>query len=568
MPKLPSSIEVLKKAASLKDLAVILGIKPKHLSYLLYYFPGAKYATFEIPKKSGGTRTIEAPIERLKIVQRQLADLLAMCGLEIDEQNKRRPLSHGFRKGRSIVTNARPHTGRRFVLNLDIEDFFPTINFGRVRGFFIKNKDFALHPKVATVIAQIACNGKALPQGSPCSPIISDLVAHILDVRLVKLAEKHGCTYSRYADDLTFSTNQKDFPAELATCSNDGLIWSLGAPLVSTIVNAGFLINATKTRMQCRGSRQTVTGLVVNRKVNIRDEYFRQARQMCHSLFNSGTYHRGNDKKPIATIHQLEGILNHIDKVRTDSDARTEDEKKQKTLASRRLYQELTFFSHFIALDRPLVLCEGPSDSAYLKTAIQQLASKYPDLIDIKPGVSKLKVSFFNYRKRTGELLRLNGGSAQIKGFMESYERTLERYNYKPMLFPVVVLIDNDSGASKIFSYINAKYKLNASLKTSGKFYPVCQNLYLIKTPERAGTGESKIEDCFETALLQTQFGGKTFNAEDDKLGPNEFGKVAFAGIVRANADKIVFSGFEPLLDRIVAVLKDYQAKLPAPPGS
>src|SRR5262249_16793586 len=126
-------------------------------------------------------------------------------------------VAHGFKRKRDIRSNARQHRHRRWVFNIDLEDFFPSINFGRVRGFFIKNRDFALHEEVATVIAQIACHDNSLPQGSPCSPVISNLVAHLLDMRLVKLASTNGCTYSRYADDLTFSTNKKEFPADVAS---------------------------------------------------------------------------------------------------------------------------------------------------------------------------------------------------------------------------------------------------------------------------------------------------------------------------------------------------------------
>lgn len=561
MLSLPSLVEQLRKATSLKDLAKTLGVEPKQLSYILYIFPGPKYTTFQIPKKSGGTRVIEAPIDRLKIIQRMLADLLATCASEIDEQHKRKPISHGFRRGRSFLTNAHPHTNRRFVLNLDIDNFFPTINFGRVRGYFIKNKDFLLNEKVATVVAQIACSNQALPQGSPCSPIISDLIAHILDVRLVRLAKQHKCTYSRYADDLTFSTNQKEFPSSLATCSMDGSVWTLGEPLIASINNAGFSINAEKTRMQSRTSRQTVTGLVVNKKVNIRDEYFRAARVMCHSLFNTGSYHRPNNSQAISSTHQIEGILNYIDQTKTTSDSRDENTKRSEPLASHKLHRRLVFYKYFVVPDKALILCEGPSDSAYLKTAIQQLAPKYPDLIDATGGVSKLRVRFFSYRQRTSALLNLTGGTAPIKNFIETYEAAIGKYGHTPLPFPVIVLLDNDSGAKGIFSLINGKYKLNASLKTTGAFYAVCQNLYIIKTPEVGETGESKIEDCFESTLLETPFGGKMFNATDEKLGPNEFGKTALAGIVRAEAGKVVFAGFEPLLDRIVAALQHYQAQ-------
>ncbi len=190
------------------------------LIHLVQAAGATKYKTFQIPKRNGGQRTIKAPIDALKLLQRRLSDLLQNCVDEINTASQRKDrTAHGFKRKRSIITNARQHRHRRWVFNLDLEDFFPSINFGRVRGFLLKNRDFGLHEDVATVIAQIACHDNSLPQGSPCSPVISNLVAHLLDMRLVKIAGETGCTYSRYADDLTFSTNKKEFPADIAVPS-------------------------------------------------------------------------------------------------------------------------------------------------------------------------------------------------------------------------------------------------------------------------------------------------------------------------------------------------------------
>ncbi len=213
-----SQLESLRNAVDLSDLAKILGYKPKAISYILYVTKEEnKYAEFEIPKKNGKTRKINAPTDQLKHLQRRLADLLNNCFSDISSEAQQKSLSHGFRKNHSIVTNANNHKNRRYVFNIDLKDFFPSINFGRVRGFFIKNNHFSLEGKVATIIAQIACHNNELPQGSPSSPIISNLIGHLLDVRMVNLAKNGKCTYSRYADDLTFSTNRKDFPASIAT---------------------------------------------------------------------------------------------------------------------------------------------------------------------------------------------------------------------------------------------------------------------------------------------------------------------------------------------------------------
>ena len=210
-----STLAALKAATSLSDVAKLLGFKPKAVSYLLYKKPAAtKYKTFQIPKRNGGQRTIQAPTAALKLLQRKLSVLLQDCVDKINKAKHRKDrIAHGFKRKRSIFTNAREHGHRRWVFNLDLEDFLPTINFGRVRGLFIKNRDFGLRENVATVIAQIACHENSLPQGSPCSPVISNLVGHLLDMRLVRLAFDARCMYSRYADDLTFSTNQGEFPA-------------------------------------------------------------------------------------------------------------------------------------------------------------------------------------------------------------------------------------------------------------------------------------------------------------------------------------------------------------------
>src|SRR5712692_5919420 len=213
-----SQLQALRASFSLHHVATLLQFKPKYLAYILYKKPAAtKYQSFSIAKRGGGLRQIKAPCPELMLLQSNLSDLLQNCIDEINSTRKfRDQLAHGFKRERSIVTNAMRHRKRRYVFNVDLQDFFGTINFGRVRGFFIKDANFMLHSKVATVLAQIACPANGLPQGSPCSPVLSNLVGHVLDIHLCKLALKHGCTYSRYADDLTFSTNKPDFPSGIA----------------------------------------------------------------------------------------------------------------------------------------------------------------------------------------------------------------------------------------------------------------------------------------------------------------------------------------------------------------
>lgn len=559
-----SSLQDLKSATSLKDVARILEVEPHILSFILYKIPPAqKYQTFEVPKKSGGSRTINAPTARLKSLQRSVADLLYRCTSEIDSETKLKRLSHAFRHSHSIVTNAYPHKNRRYVLNLDLKDFFPTFNFGRVRGFLQKNNAFLLHERVATILAQIACFGNELPQGSPCSPIISDIVGHILDVRLVKLAKTHKCTYTRYADDITFSTNQKIFPPSIASRSSDTPSeWQLGQELIRAITSADFAINYSKTRMQCRPSRQLVTGLTVNQKVNIRSDYYKAARAMCNHLFDTGTYFLPG-KDPIAdrtpSLKKLEGILSHIHFVKNGSDPRTTAEKSSAPTAARTLHKDFLFYKYFAQPSRPLVVCEGKTDSVYLKAAIQNLKSFHPKLAQISGQTCSHKLSFFNYSNLAHEILDIGGGTGGQVALIRDYENTLSKFKRAPLLHPVIVLIDNDSGSTPVFGIVRNKFKINPTINTTSPFYHLCHNLYLIKTPEKPPTGETMIESLFEPAVLNSNLDGKTFNLTNNNSASNEVGKTAFADFVRTNASKIKFDGFVDLLSRIVAVLDHYK---------
>lgn len=567
-----SALTSLKSATTFNEIAEILGYKPKGLAYVLYKIPVEhRYHSFKIKKKSGGEREIKAPTPHLKQVQRRLSDLLYSCRAEIDE-TRSKPVSHGFRKGLSIITNAGSHKCRRHVLNLDLENFFPTFTFQRVRGYFIKDSAFELHPAVATIIAQIACDGEALPQGSPCSPIISDLVGQILDMRLVRLAKKHRVTYSRYADDLTFSTNQRNFPDALAVPHPDQPAdWLLGDELVKVIEGADFKINADKTRMHYRGSRQLVTGLTVNAKVNIRSEYYRKARSMCQELLQTGQYHLRMlppdddqaDPKPdkISKLPPLEGVLSHIYHVKNSQDRRDENEKRDQPSATVKLYRRFLFYKLFVRPDQPLIIGEGKTDGIYLREAIKYLPQFHPALGAFDDGAFKLAIRLFRYSSLAHDVLGLGGGTGDLKGPVLDYLRLLKKIAHRPMAHPVILVLDNDDGLSHVAGTIRKNFKVEIGLTSTEPFYHVTHNLYVVKTPELPA-GQSCIEDLFPPALLQTKLGDKTFNPKKAHGAEGEYGKAEFADkVVRANANKINFTGFIPLLDRIQAVIEHHQAK-------
>lgn len=579
-----SSLAKLQAAKSLDDLAAILGYKPAALAFLLYHLPATqKYTAFTIPKRDGTPREILAPTPKLKLLQRRLTNVLYLALADIDKAGTpRRHLSHGFAKHLSIVTNADVHRRRRYVLNLDLKDFFPSINFGRVRGLFIKDKRFALDPKIATLIAQIACHDDVLPQGSPCSPVISNVIGHLLDIRLVRFAKAQKCTYSRYADDITFSTNAKLFPAEAAApVAGSEHEWTLGAALLKEIDNAGFAINPAKTRMQYRGSRQMTTGLLVNEKPNVLPEYYRTVRAMCWSLFHSGTYYRmapaalaggkpgDPDVKETATsLATLQGMLGHIYHVRNQVDQRTSAEKKgEKTAtATRRLYIRFLFYRNFVVATKPLIIPEGKTDSVYLRAAMGRLTNFHPRLGVMDEGKFRPAVKFMNFSRTVHDLLQLGNGTGDLFHFIRKYGDSLRPYRHRPLPNPVIVLIDNDDGAKEIFGAAKGLGATGISLTSTAPFYRLGPNLYLIKTPEIGAKGKSCIEDLFDPALLKTVIDGKIFDPNKKHGEAGKYGKQRFAEkVVQPQKDSIDFSKFASLLDRIVAALDDYNSNPPPP---
>lgn len=261
-----------------KDVADFFGVGYGQLIYILYRAPEKqRYIPFEIPKRTGGMRQILAPVGLIRDMQEKLAPLLA-------ERYDAHPAAHGFIKQKSILTNARMHVGQRLVLNIDLEDFFPTINFGRVRGLFMA-PPFGMGPAAASVFAQICTYRNGLPQGAPTSPPLSNFIAATLDRRLQRLAKESGVRYSRYADDITFSTNHNAFSPNIAlfTRGEKGDTVAPGEPLERAVNAAGFTINHKKVRLQRRHQRQGVTGLTVNEKPNVPRKAVRHLRAMLHA---------------------------------------------------------------------------------------------------------------------------------------------------------------------------------------------------------------------------------------------------------------------------------------------
>lgn len=222
------------------------------------------YNSFELPKKSGGSRSINAPSSFLKMIQRKVKEHI------LDTH----PLSentHGFAKDRSIVTNAVVHVGRDMVINLDLEDFFPSVKEWRVQGLF---RSLGFSSREARLLTIITTYDGELPQGAPTSPAIANLVCRKMDRRLSGLAERGSASYTRYADDMTFSG-----PSSII-----GLL-----PAIRTIIEEeGFVIADEKLRIQRKGRRQIVTGLTVNEKASVPRPIRRRLRAAVHHMKQDG----------------------------------------------------------------------------------------------------------------------------------------------------------------------------------------------------------------------------------------------------------------------------------------
>lgn len=328
--------------------------------------------------------------------------------------------------------------------------------------------------------------------------------------------------------------------------------------------------------MQFRGSRQMVTGLVVNEKVNIRSDYYRRCRAMCDSLFRTGEYFNsthpaevaGEQQKPetISNLNPLEGILSYIYSVTQSEERREIPEQRQKPRAIRKLYRRFLFYKYFIALTAPLIVTEGKTDPIYLREAVKHRTKFHPVLGSKNEKEFYHAVRYFNYGGLAHEILDLGGGTGDLKSIPLDYLRNLKpskgshkAFAYIPMKYPVIIVLDNDEGLAAVASTVKKNFDVLIEMKTTSDFYHVTDNLYVVKTPEK-GKINTCIEDLFTKSLLATKLNEKQFN-HANKIDPNtEYSKEVFAkSVVKANADKIDFSGFDPLLDRICQVINHHK---------
>ncbi|KAF3300388.1 trypsin-like serine protease [Carnobacterium sp. PL17RED31] len=310
----------IQEFESFKDIADALGIKSGHLRKLLFEERNNLYSDFEIPKKDGSLRKIYSPSKKLLFIQRRLL-------LILENSIKVHPQAYGFVKGKGTVSNASLHLRKNYLLNIDLKDFFPNITSGRVRSMFLNY--FKLNNTVASTLTNLCCHPKGfLPQGAPTSPIISNILCKTLDRNLDRLAKNSfGSSYSRYADDISFSSN-RPFKENIVSEQNGNVI--LGSSLLDIISSNGFKINLDKVRLQKNHQHQEVTGIVVNDRLNLDRRYIRRVRAMLHSIevniddlsiptkkFEESNY-KGNTFDNLLMV--IKGMIDYIGMVRGKAD--------------------------------------------------------------------------------------------------------------------------------------------------------------------------------------------------------------------------------------------------------
>ncbi|WP_163832801.1 reverse transcriptase family protein [Spartinivicinus ruber] len=299
------------------QLATMMGVSLAELRFLAFsrnVSQVSHYQHFLLPKKNGGTRLISAPMPRLKRVQYWVqANILESVALH--------DAAHGFVTKRSIVSNAEPHVGKAVVINMDLADFFPTISYPRVKGVF---SHLGYGEGIATVLALITTaqtvtpvelDGKQyfvgqgvrhLPQGAPSSPALTNIICRRLDKRILGTAQKLGFAYTRYADDLSFSSEQGE-PAKVRQ-----LLWRIKR----IVKEEGFAVHPNKTRVMYRHKRQEVTGVVVNDKPSVDRRTLKRFRALLFQIEKDGitgkSWGTKSGKESAALIPSIDGYANYV----------------------------------------------------------------------------------------------------------------------------------------------------------------------------------------------------------------------------------------------------------------
>ncbi len=290
------------------DLAKLIQVPIKLLLELIEK-SDESYHAFKIPKKRGGYREIDSPNSSLKLIQKRINYLLSVI-----YYGMKPACVHGFVKtvtehgeSFSIVSNAAQHVKEQYVVNMDLQDFFHTIDIWRVKSVFM-SYPFFFGNDVAAFLALLTTYQERLPMGAPTSPVVSNLACFLFDRRMMRFSEEQELCFTRYADDLTFSSNRKitDTTVRAAT---------------EIIKEYGFAVNEEKTRIFTSRGQQVVTGLKVNEKVNVDRKYIRNIRAMLNNWATHGLVKASSqNENAFQFLNILKGKLDFLSMVRGKND--------------------------------------------------------------------------------------------------------------------------------------------------------------------------------------------------------------------------------------------------------
>lgn len=281
-----------------KHLAMLIGIPYTELKKM-FYARDRFYRSYNIKKRNGGERLIEAPYPSLKMVQRWILDNILMPSALFH------PSAVGFRKKKTIVDNAIPHLGHEVLLKMDIKEFFPSITEASVDRYFLS---LGYTSSLSGTLAYLCCKNGRLPQGAPTSPILSNVLYVCMDIELDRIAVTEGLTYTRYADDITFSGPRISIPFIKAVTE------------VAKVNN--LRINKEKTRRSGKGSRKIITGVSISSgKPTIPRMLKREIRQKVHYILNYGLHDhlKHIESRDLLAGYRLLGLLSYWHSVEPDN---------------------------------------------------------------------------------------------------------------------------------------------------------------------------------------------------------------------------------------------------------
>lgn len=392
---------------SKENLCEFLEISFSELDYILlnsnklYYF-------FKIPKKNGTLRDIHSPNANLMKVQNKIKQ-----GLMDNLRPKK--CVHAYVKKKDIKSNARKHVRSRFILNVDLKDFFRTITFNRIVGLF-KSYPFSFSEEISQMLAKLVCFQSRLPQGAPTSPIISNYICRNFDGQLTKICHELKCYYSRYADDITISTRVRSFPAFFGTYDDINREFVLSEVFKRVFISNVFFINNNKIRFQTCFQRQVVTGLTVNKKLNINRLYLKKVRATLHAIEKFGVekamyshfeknriqIDKNNLQRNVSYfLKRISGKISFVGFVKGKDD----DTYIKLVNRVKKIFPEANLsiiYKETALSDVPIVITEGKTDWKHLKAAIRHFKAvdhKFNDLIfkfheyenDIEMGADNLR---------------------------------------------------------------------------------------------------------------------------------------------------------------------------------